>query len=156
MSIYKTPKITQKGNGKMEELKKTIEQKEAELTRAKAERQTAEVKEFAVLDRNILMLKLQIKQLKESQHIQELREKGETPTDELTRAKLYMTELIDRVCEDGKDMNGGDPRLTAAGRLLDIIDQMELLKMAGEPMEHTDFTPAADFIEPLNAYISAG
>lgn len=27
--------------------------------------------------------------------------------------------------------------------------------MAGEPMEHTDFTPAADFTEPLNVYISA-
>lgn len=139
----------------MEELKKTIKQKEKELEKAKVERQTAEVKEFAALDRNILMLELQIKQLKESQHIQELREKGETPTDELTQAKLHVAELVDQVCEEEKDMNGGDPRLTAAGRLIDIIDQLELLKMAGEPIKHTDFTPAADFTEPLNAYISA-
>jgi len=154
-SIYRKPEITQKGHGKMEELKKSIKQKEKELEQAKAERQAAKVEEFAALDRNILLLELQIKRLKESQHIQELREKGETPTDELTQAKLHMAELVDQVCNEGKDMNGNDPRLTVTTRLIDIIGQMELLKMAGEPMEHTDFTPAADFTEPLNAYISA-
>lgn len=155
MSIYRTPEITQKGHGKMEELKKSIKQKEKEMEKKKAERQAAKVEEFAALDRDILMLELQIKQLEESQHIQELREKGETPMDELTRARLHMAELIDQLCEEGRDMNGSDPRLTASARLLDVIGQMELLKMAGEPMEHTDFTPAADFMEPLNVYISA-
>lgn len=139
----------------MEELKKSIKQKEKELEKAKADRQSAEVNEFAALDRNILLLELQIKQLKESQHLQELREKGETPTDALTRAKLHMAELVNQVCEEGKDMNGGDPRLTVSSRLSDIIGQMELLKMAGEPAEHTDFTPAGDFTEQLNACISA-
>lgn len=62
----------------MEELKKSIKQKEKELEQAETERQTAKVEEFAVLDRNILLLKLQIKQLKESLHIQELQEKGRT------------------------------------------------------------------------------
>ena len=139
----------------MEELKKSIKQKEKELEKAKAKRQAAKVEEFAALDRNILMLKLQIKQLKESLHIQELREKGETPTDVLTQAKLHMAELVDQVCNEGKDMNGRDSRLTAVDRLIDIIDQLELLKIASEPMEHTDFTPAADFTEQLNACISA-
>jgi hypothetical protein len=139
----------------MEELKKSIKQKEKELEKAKAERQAAKVEEFAARDRNILLLKLQIKQLKESLHIQELQEKGETPTDELTQAKLHMAELVDQVCNEGKDMNGSDPRLTAAGRLVDIINQMELLKIASEPMEHMNFTPAADFTEHLNAFITA-
>lgn len=106
MSIYRTPEITQKGHGKMEELKKSIKQKEKELEKKKAECQVAKVEEFAALDRDILMLELQIKQMEESQHIQELREKGETPMDELTRARLHMAELIDQLCEEGRDMNG--------------------------------------------------
>lgn len=139
----------------MEELKKSIKQKEKELEKAKAERQAAKVEEFAVLDRNILLLKLQIKQLKESLHIQELQEKGRTPTDEFTQAKLHVTEIIDQVCNEGVDMNSNDPRIVEASRLIDIIGLLELLKMASEPLEHTDFSPSADFTEQLNAYVSA-
>lgn len=139
----------------MEELQKSIKQKEKELEKKKAERQKAKVEEFAAFDRDILMLKLQIKHLEESQHIQQLREKGEILEDELTQAKLHMAELVDQVCEESEDMNDSDPRLTAAARLAGIIDQMELLKMAGEPMKYTDFTPAADFMEPLYTCVSA-
>lgn len=87
----------------MEELKKSIEQKEKELAKAKAERQAAKVEEFAALDRNILMLELQIKQLEESQRIQELREKGGggdkfTVVDE-TEVQFYLPDNG----RDGKD-----------------------------------------------------
>lgn len=59
----------------MENLKKVIEQTEEQISQAERKRQTAEVEQFAELDREILRMKLHLKRLKESEHFQEFQKK---------------------------------------------------------------------------------
>ena len=117
----------------MENLKKVIEQTEEQISQAERKRQTAEVEQFAELDREILRMKLHLKRLKESEHLQEFQKKGQTPTDTFTQAKLHNMEIMDQLCNELVDMNGSDPRLIAAFRLTEVIDRLELLKMANGP-----------------------
>lgn len=59
----------------MEKLDNQIEQKERELQQLKSYRQTAKIEEIATIDQNIISAELQIKRLKESQLLQELKKK---------------------------------------------------------------------------------
>lgn len=59
----------------MEKLDNQIEQKERELQQLKSYRQTAKIEEIAMIDQNIISAELQIKRLKESQLLQELKRK---------------------------------------------------------------------------------
>lgn len=138
----------------MEELLKSIKQTEKELELAKAKRQKAEVGQFAVLDKNILRLELSLKRLKESQYLQERQEKGETPTDTFTQAKVFAAEIVSQVSEQGGDMNT-DPRMIAVMRLTDTIDRLEMLKMAPETTCSTAFPDNSDFTAPFESYIEA-
>lgn len=152
--LFRKRQITQKGQGKMENLKKVIEQTERQLSQAKEKRQTADVEQFAELDKEILRMELHLKRLKESEHLQELREKGQTPTDTFTQAKLHVIELVDQLSDEMVDMNGSDPRLISSFRLVELIDQLELLKMASQPTD-AKFQPNADFTGQFNAFITA-
>lgn len=138
----------------MENLKKVIEQTEEQISQAERKRQTAEVEQFAELDREILRMKLHLKRLKESEHFQEFQKKGQAPTDTFTQAKLHNMEIMDQLSNELVDMNGSDPRLIAAFRLTEVIDRLELLKMANEPT-NMEFSPNADFTEQFNAFITA-
>ena len=101
----------------MENLKKVIEQTEEQISQAERKRQTAEVEQFAELDREILRMKLHLKRLKESEHFQEFQKKGQAPTDTFTQAKLHNMEIMDQLSNELVDMNGSDPRLIAAFRV---------------------------------------
>lgn len=59
----------------MEKLDNQIEQKERELQQLKSYRQTAKIEEIATIDQNIISAELQIKRLKESQLLQEIKRK---------------------------------------------------------------------------------
>jgi hypothetical protein len=59
----------------MEKLDNQIEEKERELQQLKSYRQTAKIEEIATIDQNIISAELQIKRLKESQLLQEIKRK---------------------------------------------------------------------------------
>lgn len=138
----------------MENLKKVIEQTEKQISQAKEKRQTAEVQQFAELDKDILRMELHLKHLKESEHLRELQNKRQNPTDTFTQAKLHVMKLTEQLSNEMVDMNGSDPRIMAAFRLIESIDRLELLKMANEPTDK-DFQPNADFTEQFNDFITA-
>lgn len=138
----------------MEELLKSIKQTEKELEQARAKRQKAEIGQFATLDKDILRLELSLNRLKESQHLQELQEKGQIPTDTFTQAKVFISEMIDQVSEQGLDMNT-DSRIIASMRLADIIDRLELLKMASEINGSKALPDDSELTAPFESYIKA-
>ena len=90
----------------MKQLQNAIAQAQEKLDRAREERQQASIEQFATLDKEILRQELLLKHLKESQQLQELREKGQAPTDIFLQAKLHATELLDQALSDGIDFNG--------------------------------------------------
>lgn len=137
----------------MENLKKVIEQTEKQISQAKEKRQTAEVQQFAELDKDILRMELHLKHLKESEHLRELQNKRQDPMDTFTQAKLHVMKLTEQLSNEMVDMNGSDPRIMAAFRLIESIDRLELLKMANEPTDK-DFQPNADFTEQFNEFIT--
>lgn len=59
----------------MEKLDNQIEEKERKLQQLKSYRQTAKIEEIATIDQNIISAELQIKRLKESQLLQEIKRK---------------------------------------------------------------------------------
>lgn len=136
----------------MEDLLKTIKQTEKELEQAKAKRQKAEVGQFAALDKDILRLELALNRLKESLHLQELQEKGQIPTDTFTQAKVFAAEMVSQVSEQGEDMNT-DPRIIAVARLTDIIDRLEMLKMASETACSQALPNDSELTAPFESYI---
>lgn len=138
----------------MENLQNVIEKTEQEIKHLRTKRQKSEIEQFSVLDKEILRLEMLLKHFKESEHLQELREKGHTHTDTFTLAKLHAMEILSQAINEGKDINGNDPRIIASFRLTDIIERLELLQMAKEPKD-TAFQPAKYFTEQFNSYIKA-
>lgn len=137
----------------MENLKKVIEQTENQIRQAKEKRQTAEVEQFAELDKEILQMELHLKRLKESEYLQRLRKKKQAPMDAFTQAKLHVMELTEQLSDEMVDVNGRDPRLIASFRLGAMIDRLEMLKMVNAPAD-MEFQPSADFTAQFNDYIT--
>ena len=97
----------------MEKLDNQIEEKERELQQLKSYRQTAKIEEIATIDQNIISAELQIKRLKESQLLQEIKRKKTIPNDKLLQAKAHMREMMDQISNEGIPNDGNDPRLIA-------------------------------------------
>lgn len=138
----------------MEKLDNQIEKKERELQQLKSYRQTAKIEEIATIDQNIISAELQIKRLKESQLLQEIKRKKTIPNDKLLQAKAHMREMMDQISNEGIPNDGNDPRLIASERLLHFTEQLDLLRMASQETE----LPVSDnsiFTEQFKAYISA-
>lgn len=139
----------------MKQLQNAIAQAQEKLDRARKERQQASIEQFATLDKEILRQELLLKHLKESQQLQELREKGQAPTDFFLQAKLHATELLEQASSDGMDFNENDKRITASFRLMDMIDRLELLKMASETATTEPIPDNEEFTKQFDCFIQA-
>lgn len=137
----------------MKQLQKAITQAQEKLDQTKKERQQASIEQFATLDKEILRQELLLKHLRDSQQLQELREKGQVPTDVLLQAKLHVMNLLDRASSDGIDFNGNDKRITASFRLTDMIDRLELLKMASDISASDTIPDNAEFTKQFESFI---
>ena len=110
----------------MENLQKVIKQTEQQLEQAIKKSRTADIKERVSLDQEISRLQMALKSLRESEHLQDLLDTDETPTDLLTQAKLRNLEMAGQLCEEQVDSEGNDPRNIAYMRFSTVISIFDL------------------------------
>lgn len=139
----------------MEKLQNSITQVQKKLDQTRKERQQASIEQFASIDKEILRQELLLNRLKESQWLQELREKGQIPIDTFSQAKLYVMESLEQAMDEGQDLNGNDKRIIATFRLEDIIDKLELLKMASETPDIEPIPDNEEFSKQFDSFIMA-
>ena len=138
----------------MKSLQKVINQTEQQLEQALKKSQTADIKERVSLDQEINRLQASLKSLRESEHLQELLETDETPTDLLTQAKLHNMEMAGQLCEDQIDSEGNDPRMIAFQRFSCAIAILDLLKQASE-FPDIETPPTKELYGNLASFITA-
>lgn len=137
----------------MNDLKAIIESTEKELAKATEKRGKANPKELAAIDSDIIRLRLRIQRLNESEQLLLEKEKGNLPTDILTRAKIHVLESLADASEQNKDINT-DPDVSAALRASDQIDCLELLQMAHSINSPATLPDADTFTAQFESYIT--
>ena len=138
----------------MESLQKVIKQTEQQLEQAIQKSRTADIKERVSLDQEISRLQMALKSLRESEHLQDLLDTDETPTDLLTQAKLRNLEMAGQLCEEQVDSEGNDPRNIAYMRFSTVISILDLLKMASDITEIAT-QPNRDLYGNLASFVTA-
>ena len=138
----------------MENLQKVIKQTEQQLEQAIKKSRTADIKERVSLDQEISRLQMALKSLRESEHLQDLLDTDETPTDLLTQAKLRNLEMAGQLCEEQVDSEGNDPRNIAYMRFSTVISILDLLKMASDITEIAT-QPNRDLYGNLASFVTA-
>lgn len=138
----------------MENLQKVIKQTEQQLEQAIKKSRTADIKERVSLDQEISRLQMALKSLRESEHLQDLLDTDETPTDLLTQAKLRNLEMAGQLCEEQVDSEGNDPRNIAYMRFSTVISIFDLLKMASDITEIAT-QPNRDLYGNLASFVTA-
>lgn len=138
----------------MESLQKVIKQTEQQLEQAIKKSRTADIKERVSLDQEISRLQMALKSLRESEHLQDLLDTDETPTDLLTQAKLRNLEMAGQLCEEQVDSEGNDPRNIAHMRFSTVISILDLLKMASDIPEMAT-QPNRDLYGNLASFVTA-
>lgn len=138
----------------MESLQKVIKQTEQQLEQAIKKSRTADIKERVSLDQEISRLQMALKSLRESEHLQDLLDTDETPTDLLTQAKLRNLEMAGQLCEEQVDSEGNDPRNIAYMRFSTVISILDLLKMASDITEIAT-QPNRDLYGNLASFVTA-
>lgn len=138
----------------MENLQKVIKQTEQQLEQAIKKSRTVDIKERVSLDQEISRLQMALKSLRESEHLQDLLDTDETPTDLLTQAKLRNLEMAGQLCEEQVDSEGNDPRNIAYMRFSTVISIFDLLKMASDITEIAT-QPNRDLYGNLASFVTA-
>lgn len=138
----------------MEKLDNQIEEKERKLQQLKSYRQTAKIEEIATIDQNIISAELQIKRLKESQLLQEIKRKKTIPNDKLLQAKAHMREMMDQISNEGIPNDGNDPRLIASERLLHFTEQLlETAIKEGNAEKIIEYSDSLETAKKTRAYL---
>lgn len=141
----------------MENIQKAIEQVKKELEQAEQKRREPGNNDTARIARDIVCLNLRLQRLEDAAGEQEGTEppadvpaygKHFMPEEYFAIAKYHESEMIGRVMGDGGNADSS-MNVSAAARLADMIDRMELLRMASESTQGIPALPGEKEIADL-------